>query len=67
VSGRHSRKKGQRFELAIAKALQANGLAAEKISGMYKPGADLSVPVLGIDRDVEVKSRAVDFPGSTLG
>jgi hypothetical protein len=37
------------------------GIAAEKISGMYKPGADLSVPVLGVDRAVEVKCRADGF------
>jgi hypothetical protein len=28
---------------------------------MYKPGADLSVPVLGVDRAVEVKCRADGF------
>jgi hypothetical protein len=28
---------------------------------MYRHGADISVPVLGVDRDVEVKSRAIGF------
>jgi hypothetical protein len=28
---------------------------------MYKPGADLSVPVLGVDRAVVVKCRADGF------
>jgi hypothetical protein len=28
---------------------------------MYKTGADISLPLLGIDRDVEVKSRASGF------
>jgi hypothetical protein len=39
--------------------LQDRGIAAEKISGLYKRGADLSV--LGIDRAVEVKSRSHGF------
>jgi hypothetical protein len=61
MSGRYSRNKGNRTERAIVHLLQAQGIAAEKISGMYKPGADLSVPVLGIDRAVEVKCRADGF------
>jgi hypothetical protein len=28
---------------------------------MYKPGADLSVPICGVDRSVEVKCRATGF------
>jgi Holliday junction resolvase len=56
--GKKSRDKGSRVERTIVHTLQDSGLAAEKISGMYKSGADISVPVLGVDRDVEVKSRA---------
>jgi hypothetical protein len=41
--------------------LQAAGFAAEKISRMYKRGPDLSVPLLGVDRDVEVKVRSNGF------
>jgi hypothetical protein len=32
VSGRHSRNKGSRNELALVKFLQAHGIAAEKVS-----------------------------------
>jgi hypothetical protein len=37
------------------------GIVAEKISGMYKPGADLRVPLLAVDRAVEVKCCAAGF------
>jgi hypothetical protein len=50
-----------RMEVAIVRLLQGRGFAAEKVSGMYKAGPDLSVPLLGIDRKVEVKIRAHDF------
>jgi hypothetical protein len=56
-----SRRKGMRVENEIVHRLQESGFAAEKISGMYKPGPDLTVPLLGIDRRVEVKSRADGF------
>ena len=46
---------------ATARLLQAQGIAATKISGMYKTGADISVPLLGTDRAVAVKRRAVSF------
>jgi hypothetical protein len=59
--GRRSRDKGARGERALASFLQAHGFAAEKISGMYRPGADLSVPILGLDRAVEVKVRSHGF------
>ena len=36
--GRHRRRLGQRLGLAIAKALQANGLAAVKVSSLTKSG-----------------------------
>jgi Holliday junction resolvase len=61
VSGRHSRNKGSRTELALVKFLQAHGFAAKKISGLYKPGPDLSVPVLGRDLRVEAKARSHGF------
>jgi Holliday junction resolvase len=61
MSGRRSRDKGARTERAIVKALQAQGFMATKISGMYKPGADISMPLLGTDRAVEVKCRATGF------
>jgi hypothetical protein len=59
--GKHSRDKGGRRERSVTTALQNAGFAAEKVSGMYKVGADISVPLLGIDRDIEVKSRASGF------
>jgi hypothetical protein len=34
---------------------------ATKISGMYRPGADISMTLLGTDRAVEVKCRAAGF------
>jgi hypothetical protein len=59
--GKHSRDKGGRRERSVTSALQDAGFAAEKISGMYKAGPDISLPLLGIDRDIEVKSRASGF------
>ena len=56
-----SRRKGARAELALEKLLQDRGLAAEKISRMYKRGPDLTVPVAGIDRSVEIKIRSNGF------
>jgi Holliday junction resolvase len=61
MSGRRSRDKGNRTERAIVRLLQAQGIAATKISGMYKPGADISMQLLGSDRAVEVKCRAAGF------
>ena len=61
MSGRRSRNKGMRGERALVRFFQSHGLAAEKISGMYRPGADLSLPLLGVDREVEVKVRAHGF------
>jgi Holliday junction resolvase len=61
MSGRRSRDKGNRTERAIVRLLQAQGIAATKISGMYKPGADISMPLLGSDRAVEVKCRTAGF------
>lgn len=63
--GRASRDKGNRAERAIVKFLQERGFAAERVplsgsaGGSYK--GDLTVPVIGIDRVVEVKARADGF------
>ena len=61
MSGRRSRDKGNRTERAIVRLLQAQGVAATKISGMHKPGADISMSLLGSDMAVEVKCRAAGF------
>jgi Holliday junction resolvase len=61
MSGRRFRDKGARTERAIVKALQAQGFMATKFSNMYKPGADISMRLLGSDRAVEVKCRAAGF------
>jgi Holliday junction resolvase len=59
------RDKGARTERAIVKLLQQDGFAAERIplSGAAggRFGGDVSVPLLGIDRRVEVKCRARGF------
>jgi hypothetical protein len=61
MSGRRSRDKGARTERAMVRLLQAQGIAATKISGIYKPGADISMSLLGSDKAVEVKARADSF------
>jgi len=61
MSGRRSRDKGSRAERAVLALLQQSAFAAEKVSGMYRPGEDISVPLLGVDRTVEVKCRATGF------
>jgi hypothetical protein len=58
---RASRRKGAEAERALVRYLQARGFAAEKISRTGYRGPDLSVPLLGIDRSVEVKCRARAF------
>src|SRR6266704_2029621 len=59
--GLKSRRKGSGFELEVVHLLQAAGLAAEKVSAMYRPGPDISCPVLGQDRRLECKRRARAF------
>jgi Holliday junction resolvase len=65
MGGRSPRQKGNRAERALVKFLQERGFAAERVplsgsaGGSYK--GDLSVPVLGINRVVEVKVRAKGF------
>jgi hypothetical protein len=63
--GRKSRDKGNRAERAIVKRLQDKGFAAERVPLSGAAGGsylgDISVPVLGVDRVVEVKCRANGF------
>jgi Holliday junction resolvase len=65
MSGRASRDKGNRAERAIVKFLQDRGFAAERVplsgsaGGSYR--GDLTVPILSIERVVEVKCRAKGF------
>jgi hypothetical protein len=65
TGGRASREKGNRLERALVCALQDAGFAAERVplSGAARGrfGGDLSVPILGVDRRVEVKARANGF------
>jgi len=65
TGGRASRQKGNRTERAIVRLLQERGLAAERVplSGAARGrfGGDVSVPVLGVDRRVEVKCRCDGF------
>jgi Holliday junction resolvase len=64
--GRASRQKGNRAERAIVRLLQEKfGFAAERVplSGAARGrfGGDVSVPLLGVDRRVEVKCRGNGF------
>jgi hypothetical protein len=63
--GRRSRDKGNRVERHLVRLLQDAGFGAERIplsgSAGGKFSGDLSVPLLGIDRTVEVKCRARGF------
>ncbi|WOH55041.1 hypothetical protein [Bradyrhizobium sp. BWC-3-1] len=63
--GRASRQKGNRAERAIVKYLQERGFAAERVPLSGSAGGsylgDLTVPVLNVDRVVEVKCRAKGF------
>jgi hypothetical protein len=61
MSGRYSRSKGHREELALVRALQANGFAAEKASRTGFTGPDISMPLLNVDRRIEVKVRSRGF------
>ena len=63
--GRASREKGNRTERAIVRLLQDRGFAAERVplSGAShgRFSGDVSVPILGADRRVEVKCRGNGF------
>jgi hypothetical protein len=60
-AGKRARQRGAGEERTIKRRLQDEGFAAEKVSAMYKAGPDLLVPLLGVDRAVEVKLRKNDF------
>ena len=63
--GKASRDKGNRAERAIVKFLQDRGFAAERVPLSGAAGGsylgDITVPVLNVDRCVEVKCRAEGF------
>jgi len=63
--GAFSRNKGNRAERELVRLLQAAGFAGERVplSGAAhgRFGGDVSVPLLGVDRRVEVKARADGF------
>jgi Holliday junction resolvase len=65
MSGRFSRSKGLRAERGVVALLQDAGFAAERVplSGAARGrfGGDISVPILGTDRRIEVKCRATGF------
>jgi hypothetical protein len=56
-----SRRKGATEERVLVRYLQERGFAAEKTSRAGYTGNDVSVPLLGIDRSIEVKVRARAF------
>ena len=63
--GRGPRDKGNRAERALVKHLQDAGFAAERVPLSGSAGGsylgDLTVPILDVDRVVEVKCRAAGF------
>lgn len=63
--GRAAREKGDRMERELVRLLQSRGFAAERVplSGAARGrfGGDVSIPLLGVDRRVEVKCRADGF------
>jgi Holliday junction resolvase len=63
--GKHSRDKGGRTERHVVHFLQEHGFSAERVplSGAAhgRFGGDVSVPLLNVDRRVEVKCRATGF------
>jgi Holliday junction resolvase len=63
--GRASRDKGNRIERSLVAFMQHHGFAAERVplSGAARGrfGGDISLPLLGVDRRVEVKGRANGF------
>src|SRR5277367_107545 len=63
--GRAPRQKGNREERGLVKFFQARGFAAERVPLSGSAGGsylgDITIPVLGVDRIVEVKVRADGF------
>jgi hypothetical protein len=65
MSGRRSRDKGNCAERALVRFLKDRGFAAERVPLSGSVGGsyvgDIIVPVLGVDRTVEVKVRGNGF------
>jgi Holliday junction resolvase len=65
--GRAPKRKGDRAERGAVAAMQAHGFAAERTlrpgatPGRKAPTYDITMPLLGVDRRVEVKTRASGF------
>lgn len=63
--GKASRQKGDRAERALVKFLKDRGFGAERVPLSGAAGGsylgDVTVPILGVDRVVEVKVRAAGF------
>jgi hypothetical protein len=63
--GRRPRDKGSRAERALVRVLQGRGFAAERVPLSGSAGGrfagDITVPLLGVDRCVEVKVRGTGF------
>lgn len=65
TGGRASRQKGNRTERALVKYLQGQGFGSERQPGSGSYGGrhahDVLLPLLGVDRRIEVKCRADGF------
>ena len=63
--GKRSRDKGNRTERALVRILQNHGFAAERVPLSGAAGGsyigDVTIPLLGVDRTIEVKARANGF------
>lgn len=65
TGGRRSRDKGNRTERALVRILQDYGFGAERVPLSGAAGGsyvgDVTIPLLGADRVIEVKARADGF------
>jgi len=65
TGGKRSREKGNRTERALVRFLQDRGFGAERVPLSGAAGGsylgDVTIPLLGVDRVVEVKARADGF------
>jgi hypothetical protein len=61
MSGRRSEDKSTRTERALVRLLQAQGIAAPKIGGIYNPGTDIGRSFIGSGTTIEVKRRTTGF------
>jgi hypothetical protein len=65
MSGRAPRRKGDKLERALVRALQDHGFASERVPLSGSAGGsytgDLTVPLLGRDLRVEAKARGRGF------